>query len=149
MQGDKSFVTPGCRLTLHYALTLADGTEVVSTFTEDPLTLTLGDGTMESALEEALIGLACDSDTQILLSGDDVFGPRNEEKIQQMSISDFPKDMGISAGQVIAFTTPGGDEVAGQVQEIEGDDVVIDFNHPLSGHAITFRVKVLQIEFLL
>jgi len=139
-------ITAKCRVTLHYALSLADGTQVVSTFDEAPLTFSLGDGTMETGLEQALVGLACGAEEQIILSGDEVFGERSDEKIQQLSLEQFPAEMALTPGQVIAFTTPGGDEVPGQVLEIQNEQVTVDFNHPLSGHIIGFRVKILAIE---
>lgn len=101
---------------------------------------------MVETLEQSLIGLACGSDEQIILSGDDAFGAKTDEKIQHMPRNEFPDGMGIAAGQVIAFTTPGGDEVAGQILELHEDEAVIDFNHPLSGHIIMFRVRILQID---
>ncbi len=101
---------------------------------------------MVEALEDSLIGLACGADVQIILSGNDAFGPKTDEKIQHMQRKEFPDEMNIAAGHVIAFTTPMGDEVAGQVVEINEEDLVIDLNHPLSGHLINFRVKILQID---
>lgn len=138
-------VTPTSRVTLHYSLTLSDGTEVVSTFDDTPLSFSLGDGTMVEALEQSLIGLTEGSDAQILLSGDDAFGSKSNEKIQRLPRVEFADELLIKPGQVIAFTTPGGDEVAGQILEIDQDEVVVDFNHPLSGHIISFRVKVLEV----
>ncbi len=146
MQEEHRIITPECRVILHYSLTLADGTEVVSTFDDTPLSFNLGDGTMVEALEDSLLGLACGADAQIILAGDDAFGPSTDEKIQRMPRSEFPDEMEIASGQVIAFSTPGGDEVAGQVLEINEKDVLMDFNHPLSGHLITFRVKILQVD---
>lgn len=146
MQENNVFITSGCQVTLHYTLTLADGTEVVSTFEDTPLSFTLGDGTMVEALEQSLIGLACGEDVQTILSGDDAFGARDEDKIQHILRKEFPDKIDITPGQVIAFTTPGGDEVAGQVLEVHPESVLIDFNHPLSGHLITFRAKILQID---
>lgn len=146
MPEENCFITSECRVTLHYSLTLSDGTEVVSTFDDTPLLFHLGDGTMVEALEQSLIGLTCGSEGKILLSGDDAFGSRSDEKIQHMPRNEFPDELAITLGQVIAFTTPGGDEVAGQILEINQDDVLVDFNHPLSGHFITFRVKILDID---
>jgi FKBP-type peptidyl-prolyl cis-trans isomerase SlpA len=138
-------ITPGCRVSLHYSLTLEDGTEIVSTFDEDPLDFALGDGTMAETLEQMLIGLARNTESHLLISGDEAFGANNSEKIQHMQKSAFPADMELEVGQVIAFTTPAGDEVPGQILEIAGEQIVMDFNHPLSGHMIDFRVRVLRI----
>ncbi|MEJ1336292.1 MAG: FKBP-type peptidyl-prolyl cis-trans isomerase, partial [Candidatus Sedimenticola sp. (ex Thyasira tokunagai)] len=50
-------IAPGSTVTLHFSLALSDGTEAVSTFDEEPSTLTLGDGDLTEGLEQALYGL--------------------------------------------------------------------------------------------
>lgn len=148
MKDDLPLITPSCQVSIHYSLTLEDGTVAVSTFDDDPLTFTLGDGTMVETLEQALLGLNRNSDTHILISGDEVFGASNSDKIQCMHNTDFPSEMELAVGQVIAFTTPAGDEIPGQILNIDGEEILVDFNHPLAGHMIDFRVKVLDISHL-
>lgn len=138
-------ITDHSLVTLHFSLTLADGTEAISTFDEEPLTFTLGDDTMTEALEQQLIGMHQGSEEYLILSGDEVFGPTTSDKIQRMPLSDFPPDMPLSPGQIIAFSTPAGDEVGGVILELDQAEALVDFNHPLSGQSITFRVKVLEV----
>jgi FKBP-type peptidyl-prolyl cis-trans isomerase SlpA len=138
-------ITDHSLVTLHFSLTLADGTEAISTFDEEPLTFTLGDDTMTKALEQQLIGMHQGSEEHLILSGDEVFGPATADKIQRMPLSDFPPDMPLSPGQIIAFSTPAGDEVGGVILELDQAEALVDFNHPLSGQSITFRVKVLEV----
>jgi FKBP-type peptidyl-prolyl cis-trans isomerase SlpA len=48
-------------------------------------------------------------------------------------------------GDVVRFPAPDGQSIAGVVQEIEGDALVFDFNHPLAGRAVTFDVKLIGV----
>lgn len=146
MSNESPIITPGARVTLHYALSLADGTEVVCTFDETPLTFKMGDGTLTETLEQVLLGMSRGLEERIILSGDEAFGARSDAKIQQIAQAEFPSEMSLSPGQVIAFTTPAGDEIAGQIVELIQDEVVVDFNHPLSGHTLAFHVKILDIQ---
>ncbi len=48
-------------------------------------------------------------------------------------------------GLVVSFAGPGG-ELPGVVRSIEGDLVVVDFNHPLAGKELIFDVSILKVE---
>ena len=140
-------ITPHCRVTFHFSLATTDGVEIVSTFGDDvPTTLTLGDGSLNEGLELALYGLTPGTEQTLTLTPDQAFGPREEGKTQRMPVTDFPADMALEPGLVIAFETPGGEEVAGIVMELTEDEVEIDFNHPLAGQEVVFRVQILDVE---
>ena len=130
---------------MHFSLSLEDGVEVLSTFAGEPLTFTLGDGTMETALEEKLIGLKAGDEQSLLLAGSDIYGARDPENVQWIDIDEFPVSITPAEGQVIAFSTPQGEEVAGRVDTIEDSRVALDFNHPLSGRTIIFTTKILKV----
>ncbi|RBB93959.1 peptidylprolyl isomerase, partial [Pseudomonas sp. MWU12-2115] len=49
---DLSEVKPGSHVTLHYRLALADGADIVNTFTDKPATLLLGAGQLAPSLEQ-------------------------------------------------------------------------------------------------
>jgi FKBP-type peptidyl-prolyl cis-trans isomerase SlpA len=139
-------ILPGCQVTLHLAISLEDGTEAISTFDEDPVDLTMGDGTLQPGLELALYGL-CAGDTQTLnLMPEQAYGLRDPELIQYMPRTDFDGDFTPEVGQIIAFALPNGDEAPGTVVDVDEGRVEVDFNHPLAGHEITFRVEILRVS---
>jgi FKBP-type peptidyl-prolyl cis-trans isomerase SlpA len=139
-------IFPGCPVTLHLSIALEDGTEALSTFGEEPVSLQMGDGTLQPGLELALYGLKA-GDTQTLnLLSDQAYGPRDPAMIQFMPLNDFDAGFVPETGQVIAFALPDGEEAAGVVLGTEEGQVEIDFNHPLAGHEITFRVEILSVS---
>jgi len=139
-------ILPGCPVTLHLSIALEDGTEAVSTFDEDPVALTLGDGTLQPGLELALYGLK-PGDTQTLkLLPEQAYGLRDPALIQHMPLSDFDAGFTPETGQIIAFALPDGEEAPGVILGIEHGQVEVDFNHPLAGHEISFRVEILAVE---
>jgi len=140
-------ITPHCRVTFHFSLATTDGVEIASTFGDDvPTTLTLGDGSLNEGLELALYGLTPGAEQTLTLTPDQAFGQRDEGKTRRLPVTDFPADMALEPGLVIAFETPGGEEVAGIVKELLEDEVEIDFNHPLAGRQVVFRVQILDVE---
>jgi len=138
----------GRAVSLHLAICLEDGTEVESTFGGEPLVFTLGDGTMEPGLERFLIGMAEGERSHFLVGPEDAFGAHDPAKVQVMPRTDFPLEMSeqLRPGQIIAFHTPGGDELPGLVLGLEIDRVTVDFNHPLAGRACRMEVEVLKVE---
>ena len=101
---------------------------------------------MAEKLEQCLLGLAEGSEALFMLSGDEVFGPSLEANIQRIDKTEFPPEMMVSTGQLIGFTTPAGDELAGLVESLTYNEVVVNFNHPLCGHRIRFKVTILKVE---
>ncbi|MEJ2455232.1 MAG: FKBP-type peptidyl-prolyl cis-trans isomerase [Candidatus Thiodiazotropha sp.] len=138
-------ISPGSRVVMNFSLALEDGTEVLSTFEDEPLEFTLGDGIMEPALEAKLIGLETGDDQTLLLDGDDVYGPWRENNRQWLELNEFPSSLEPEEGHVIAFTTPGGEEIAGIIVTLEADRVLVDFNHPLSGKTFIFRAVIIGL----
>jgi len=138
-------ILPGCPVTLHLSIALEDGTEAISTFGEEPVELTMGDGTLQPGLELALYGLR-PGDTQTLsLLPEQAYGLRDPGLIQYMPVTDFEASFTPEIGQIIAFSLPNGEEAAGSVINIDEGRVEVDFNHPLAGHEISFRVEILDV----
>jgi FKBP-type peptidyl-prolyl cis-trans isomerase SlpA len=131
---------------MHFSLALVDGTEAASTFGDEPTTLVMGEGSLSEGLELALYGLVAGDEQTLTLEPDQAFGPRDENKIHPMPRTNFSPDMELEEGLIIGFTTPDGHELAGIVLEIMEDEVVIDFNHPLAGNEVVFRVEILAVE---
>ncbi len=138
-------IVPGARVTLHLSIHLEDGTEALSTFGEEPVELTLGDGTLQPGLELALYGLR-PGDTQTLaLMPEQAYGPRDPTLIQTLPLGEFDAAFTPEKGQVVAFSLPDGDEAPGMILGVQHGQVEVDFNHPLAGHQIRFRVEILEV----
>ncbi|HSQ06265.1 MAG TPA: FKBP-type peptidyl-prolyl cis-trans isomerase [Chromatiaceae bacterium] len=135
----------GSACTLHLEIRLPDGTLALSTRDGAPLELTLGDGTLTPGLEDLLLGLAAGQRTRFIAQGDDLYGPRDPGAVNWLPLADFPQDHVTTAGQVVAFDTPGGQELAGLVLAVEGDLVQVDLNHPLSGRPLNIEVEILAV----
>ncbi|TVO78384.1 MAG: peptidylprolyl isomerase [Sedimenticola selenatireducens] len=139
-------ITANSEITLHFAIALCDGTTITSTFEGDPITLTLGTGSLIDNLEKTLFGLKAGEKQSLLLEADNAFGPRDEEKAYAMPRSSFPEEMALEPELVISFSTPAGDELAGIVMELDEEQVKIDFNHPLAGNDIVFTVQIINVN---
>lgn len=139
-------ITRGSRVTLHYTLTLENGTEADSSHGDEPLSLVIGDGSMLEGLEACLLGMRAGQQATFMVGPEQGFGFPDAEAVQVMPRDDFPDDMDLTPGVIIGFTTPAGDEVPGTVTELDEARVTVDFNHPLAGHRLSFAVEILAVQ---
>jgi FKBP-type peptidyl-prolyl cis-trans isomerase SlpA len=143
-------VQPDSFLTLHYRLSGPDGADVVNTFGDKPATLSLGTGQLAPAMEQRLIGLAEGEHQTFALAPGEAFGERNPDMLQRVARR-LLQHLGApeeeySAGDVIQFPTPdGAGAFAGVVRELGDDWLLVDFNHPLAGQAISFEVQLIGV----
>jgi FKBP-type peptidyl-prolyl cis-trans isomerase SlpA len=135
----------GSTVTLHFSLTLEDGTVADSTLGGEPHTFTLGDGSLLRGLELALYGLRAGATQRLLLHPEQAFGMRDPAKIHHLPRAEFADDIALEPGIIIGFTDPGGAEIPGTVLSATDAAVEVDFNHPLAGHAVTFDVEIIDV----
>ena len=133
-------------VTLHFSMALTDGTEAISTFDDEPMTITMGDGTFTQGMEMALYGLKPDDEQELTLSPEQAYGFADEQLVHELPISDFGDDLTPEAGQVIAFNLPNGEEMPGLIREVSEEMAKVDFNHPLAGHEVVFKVQILGVK---
>jgi FKBP-type peptidyl-prolyl cis-trans isomerase SlpA len=142
-------VTEAAYLTLHYRLATMDGADIVSTFQDNPATLTLGSGQLAPFLEACLIGLPEGAHQIFDLPPEQAFGPRNLDLIQRVSRATLKENSQLgeeySIGDLVEFAAPGGGRFAGVLREIDADGALFDFNHPLAGQPVKFEVKIIGI----
>ncbi len=134
------------QMTLHFALRLADGTEVDTTFGKAPATFRWGDGSLLPGFEQALEGLAAGAEQELHVPAAAAFGAPNPNNVHTFTRDRLPADVDPEEGLMLAFTDPGGNELPGVVRAIEGNLVRVDFNHPLAGRDILFRVHVIDVR---
>lgn len=130
---------------LHLSIHLNDGTEVLSSFDDEPLDLRIGDGTLAPGLESLLLGLTAGTDGQMLADGAAVYGVPDPALIRTLARADLPPDFRFVPGLVMLFDAPGGQQTPGTLLAESDAGVEVDFNHPLSRRGLRIRVRVLEI----
>jgi FKBP-type peptidyl-prolyl cis-trans isomerase SlpA len=144
MNSEKEILA-GSEVTLHFSLSLPDGTEAISTFADEPMTFIMGDGSFQQGMELSLYGLNEGAEQTLTLTPEQAYGYPDEQMIHDMPVAEFDTDQPPQVGQIIAFSLPNGEEMPGMIIEVNEEYVRVDFNHPLSGHDVVFKVKILHI----
>ena len=133
----------GDTLVLHYRLGVAGNPDLECTFDADPVELVLGQG--EFALEQWLEGLLPGERYVFQLDPEQAYGPRHDELLQDLPRSLFTPEM-LVLDNWIEFDGPEGQTLPGRILDMNGDQVTVDFNHPLAGSPVELEVEIREIR---
>jgi FKBP-type peptidyl-prolyl cis-trans isomerase SlpA len=139
-------ISPESTVTLHLSLVLEDGTVAESTFEDEPLSFTMGDGTLVEGLELGLYGLKAGDAQRLVLQPQQAFGTHDPDKLHTLARAEFSAELALEAGVIIGFDTPSGEELSGTLVSLTDETVVVDFNHPLAGRVVVFEVEIIAVE---
>jgi FKBP-type peptidyl-prolyl cis-trans isomerase SlyD len=135
-------IAKGRKVDIEYTLSLDDGSTVQSNVGGTPLSFVAGEGQIIPGLEAALDGKAARERVKVKIAPEDAYGPTDPQKVQEVPLDKIPED----ARKVGTLLSAQGFDGPIRVAEVRPDVVVLDFNHPLAGKALTFDVLVLSIN---
>ena len=137
-------IEQGTKVTMSFSLALENGELIDSNFNTEPATFVLGDGNLLPGFEIPLQGLKAGDQGEFIISPENAFGQRNPENIQQLGRDNFDQES-LNVGDVFSFQNGEG-ELPGVVIEVGDNLVRVDFNHPLAGRNIIFKVDIIEVS---
>ncbi|PVZ66300.1 FKBP-type peptidyl-prolyl cis-trans isomerase [Pelagibaculum spongiae] len=132
-------------VSIDYKLTLESGEVVDQSPEGEPLVYLHGASNIIPGLEEALVGKTDGAELTVNVAPEKAYGERHEEGVQVVPREAFQGVDQIEPGMQFQAEGPQGPQMI-MVVAIEGDEVTVDANHPLSGKTLTFEVKVLSVR---
>ena len=138
-------VKSGSRVRLDYSLAM-DGKPFESTEMHGPIEIEQGHGDLPADVDRGLLGMRAGQHREFDLPAGAGFGPREAGKIESLPLAPM--------GAMGADVKPGkkilgfkdGKPVAGRVLEVRDGAALVDFNHPLAGKALRYRVQIAAID---
>ena len=112
---------------------------------KDPLAYQVGHQQMIPGFEEEMMGAAVGEKREFTLTPDRAYGERADNAIQQVPRDQFPQEMPLEVGVMMAAQTDQG-PLPFTVTEISDDTVTIDFNHQMAGKTLRFSVEVVDVR---
>jgi len=137
-------IEQGTKVTMSFSLALENGEVIDSNFDSEPATFVLGDGNLLPGFEVPLQGLKAGDKAEFIIAPENAFGQRNPENIQQLARDNFDQES-LKVGDVFSFQNGEG-ELPGVVIEVGDNLVRVDFNHPLAGRNIIFKVDIVEVS---
>jgi FKBP-type peptidyl-prolyl cis-trans isomerase SlyD len=120
--------------------------------TEDrPLEFIFGVGAMLPSFENQLKGLTLNDAFRFSLAPDQAYGEYAEENVVELSKKLFEVDGKFDAemvkeGHTVPMMDAEGHRMLGSVLEVNGETVLMDFNHPLAGETLHFSGKIIALR---
>ena len=138
-------------VTIQYNLTDADGNLLDTTYDEGPMEFITGAGEMLPKLEAEIITMTLNSKKKIVLQPAEAFGDYDPEDIQVVKRDELPDDIEMEIGtellaEVDEEEEEEEEELSCFISKIDGDEITLDFNHPLAGKSLHFEVELTGVR---
>lgn len=123
-----------------------DNEEIDSSKGQDPLQFLVGHGNIISGLEREMMGMKVGESKDVVIAPSDAYGEFDEEAFMDVPRSAFPQDIPIEEGSELTVKDDTGQARYARIDAVEGENVTLNFNHPLAGDELHFNVKVLDVR---
>lgn len=135
----------GSKVAFDYTLTV-DGKVFDSSAGRGPLEYTQGDGKLIPGLTGKLEGMKAGEEKTVEVTPKDAYGMPDPAAIRPVPLSSLPADKKPEAGMTLRAQNSNGQTAIVKIVEVKKDSAVIDFNHPLAGKTLVFKVKIVSVK---
>jgi FKBP-type peptidyl-prolyl cis-trans isomerase SlyD len=129
-------------VSFHYTLRDPNGRVLDSSAGGEPITYLEGAGQIIDGLDEALRGAAAGAKTRVNVPAKRAYGERDPAQMQKVNRGLLPVEGELKIGDQFQ-TGPDRHSPVVTIAAIEGDEVLLDANHPLAGVDLTFDVEIM------
>ena len=142
-------VKNGDHVTIEYEGMLENGEIIESSADTGSFELEVGAGSMPPGFENALLDMKEGERKTVLLQPNEAFGHRDKKLLHTVNRSVLGKNVTPKIGMILGMTVENDGQkqkIPALVTAVDGQEVSIDFNHPLAGKAITYKFIVKAIK---
>ena len=130
-------------VSLDYVLTLDDDREVDRSDKDAPMEYLHGFNNIVPGLENELNGMAVGEEKKVIVKPEFGYGERDPDGVTEFPRDTFPSSLNLEVGEpVMMREKEGGESFQAYVTELRTDTVLLDFNHPLAGETLHFRIRI-------
>ncbi|MDY7082349.1 MAG: FKBP-type peptidyl-prolyl cis-trans isomerase [Halobacteria archaeon] len=109
----------------------------------EPLTFEAGGGDMIQGFDEAVIGMEEGEEKEVTIPPEKGYGEHDPELVEEYEKEQLEEALGQEPQEGMHLHIEG---THGDVAEVEGDTVKVDFNPHLAGETLVFEIELLEIE---
>jgi FKBP-type peptidyl-prolyl cis-trans isomerase SlyD len=133
-------------VSIDYTLTNDAGEVIDSSEGAAPLVYLHGASNIIRGLEKALEGKKVGDELSVSVEPEEAYGEFSAELVATLNRSMFEGVDELEVGMQFHASAPDGGMQIVTIRELDGDDVIVDGNHPLAGQRLNFKVKVVDIR---
>lgn len=139
----------GNHVSIQYEGMLENGEIVERSVDTGPVEFEIGLNIMPPAFEQALIGMREGEEKTITMTPEEAFGPRDENLLHTIKKKVLGEKIEPKPGMVLGMTLEKDEQphkIPALVTAVNGDEITIDFNHPLAGKTVIYRLILKTIK---
>ena len=133
-------------VSIDYTLTNDAGEVIDSSTGGAPLVYLHGAGNIIVGLEKALLGKQVGDELKVSVEPQEAYGEYSAELVATLNRSMFEGVDELEVGMQFHASGPDGSMQIVTIRELDGEDVIVDGNHPLAGQRLNFAVKVVNVR---
>ena len=137
-------VATGDTVQVYYTGTLVNGTVFDSNVGKEPLNFTVGSGQLIKGFDQGVVGMKLNETKTITIPANEAYGPVNPNLIVHVPLKDF-NNQTVNVGMIVRESS-NGHQMQGTVTAVNSTNATVDFNSPLAGQTLIFRIKVVSIK---
>lgn len=111
-----------------------------------PLEFEAGAGQMIRGFDEAVVGMAVGEEKDITLTPQEAYGEYDPGLTQEIGKSELPEGANITVGEKLVAVNQHNEPIQVSIAAVGEDSVTIDFNHPLAGKTLKFKIRLVEIN---
>ena len=128
---------------LNYELKIND--EIVDTnIDKEPIQFIYGSGQIIQGLEDGIKQMNQGEIKVIKVPASEAYGPYDEELSEEVDIKEF-EGIDLQIGMILEAENDKKEVIKATVTEVTNDKVTVDYNHPLAGCDLEFKVIIQSI----
>jgi FKBP-type peptidyl-prolyl cis-trans isomerase SlyD len=142
----KPAIAEGHVVTIHYRLTLDDGSIADDSFGAEPLAYLHGAQNIVPGLERQLLGKKVGDTLEAVVPASEGYGEYDPGNDQTVPKSAFPANVELAPGMSFQTRSRQGQTIPVWVRSVKGDQVEVTANHPMAGQRLNFKVEVVDVR---
>ena len=144
--GKKTIAKQGRSVQVHYEGSFTDGTVFDSSYARgQTIGFTVGAGEMIPGFDAAVHGMKVGEKKSVTIEPSQAYGDHNPDGLRRIPKTSFPEDFETSPGVMIQGEV-GDQQVRGTITEVIEDFIVVDFNHPMAGKDLNFKIELVEVN---
>lgn len=134
-----------CVVSMHYKLTDESG-QLLDESQDQPLTYIHGTNSLIRGLEKRLDGKIKGDQVTASVPAEEGYGPVMPQLIQKLPKDTFQGVEEIEVGMEFEASNDNDEKMIVRVDAIEGEEIIINGNHPLAGKTLNFDVNIVDVR---
>ena len=111
-----------------------------------PLEFIVGEGHVIPGFDNAVVGMKKGDEKEFEIESQDAYGSYDDRLMKNIPRNALPQEQEPKEGMVLVLGTPDGRQFPVKISRVNKENVTVDFNHPLAGKKLHFKIKVVEVQ---